>query len=48
MRKFITAMIRPKLEYVEVIFQHKKKHVLKLERIQKIATKIVSKLEDLT
>ena len=48
MRKIVTTMIRPKLEYAEVIwFPHKKKHVLKLERIQKIATKIVPELEDL-
>ena len=48
MRKIITTMIRPKLEYAEVIwFSHNKKHVLKLERIQRIATKIVPELEDL-
>ena len=35
-------MIRPKLGYAEVIwFPRKKKHVLKLERIQRIATKMV-------
>ena len=45
----ITTMIRPKLEYAEVIFSpHKKKYVLKLERIHRIATKMVPKLEDLT
>ena len=39
MRKTITTMIRPELEYAEVIWSpHKKKHVLKLERIQRIAT----------
>ena len=39
MRKNITSMIRPILEFVEVIWSpHKKKHVLKLERIQRIAT----------
>ena len=32
-------MVRPKLEYAKVIwFPHKKKHKLKLERIQRIAT----------
>ena len=42
MIKLITIMIRPKLEYAEVIWSpHKKKHVLKLERIQRIATKMV-------
>ena len=49
MRKIIITMIRPKLEYVEVIWSpHKKKHVLKLKRIQRIATKMVPKLEELT
>ena len=47
-KKIITIMIRPKLEYAEVIWSpHKKKHVLKLERIQRIATKMVPELEDL-
>ena len=46
---FIYTMIRPKLEYAKVIWSpHKKKHVLKLERIQRIATKMVPDLEDLT
>ena len=48
MKKIMTTMIRPKLEYAEVIWSpHKKKHVLKLERIQRIATKLVPELEDL-
>ena len=48
MRKIITTMIRPKLESSEVIWSsHKKKHVLKLERIQRIASKMVPELEDL-
>ena len=48
MRKILITMIRPKLEYAEVIWSpYKKKHVLKLERIQKIATKMVPELEDL-
>ena len=47
MRKFLISMITPKLEHTEVIWSpHKKKHVLKLERIQRIATKIVPELED--
>ena len=42
MGKIITSMIRPKLKYVEVMwFPHKKKYLLKLERIQKVTTKIV-------
>ena len=41
----MTTMIRPKLEYAEVIwFPYKKKHVLKLERIQRIATMMVIEL----
>ena len=37
------------MEYAEVIWSpHKKKPVLKLERIQRIATKMVPELEDLT
>ena len=55
MRKIITTMIRPKLEYAEVIWSthththtHTKKPVLKLERIHRIATKMVPELEDLT
>ena len=41
-------MTRPKLEYAEVKwYPHKKKHVLKLERIQRIATKMVPNLKDL-
>ena len=47
MREIITTMIIPKLENAEVIWSpHKKKHVLKLERIQRIATKMVPELED--
>ena len=49
MRKIITTTIRQKLKYAEVIWSpHKKMHVLKLERIQQIATKTVLELEDLT
>ena len=49
MRKIVTTMNRPKLEYAKVIWSpHKKKHVLKLERIQRITTKMVPELEELT
>ena len=49
MRKIITTMIKPKLEYAEVIRSpHKIKHLLKLERIQRIATKVVPDLRELT
>ena len=40
MRSIITKIIRPKLECAEVIYRSKN-HVLKLERIQRIATKMV-------
>ena len=50
MRKIITSMIKSKLEkYAEVIWSHyKKKHLLKLDRKQRIATKMVPELKDLT
>ena len=49
MRKIITTMMRLKLEFADVIWSpHKKKHVLKLDRIQRIATKMVPGLENLT
>ena len=49
MRTILAMMIKPKLEYAEVIWSsRKKKHVLKLERIQRIATKMVPESEDLT
>ena len=45
MRKIITTMIRRKSEYTEVIWSsHKKKHVWKLEKIQKITLKMVPDL----
>ena len=49
MKKIITSIILPKLEYTEVVWPpHREKHVLKLERIQRIATKMVPELKDLT
>ena len=48
MRKITTTIIRPKLEHAKVIWSpHKKKHVMKLERIQRIATKMVPELDKL-
>ena len=42
-------MIRIKLGYKELIWSlHKKKHVLILERIQRIATKLVPELKNQT
>ena len=49
MRKIIATMIRPKMEYAETVWSpYKKKHVKKLERIQRMATKMVPELEELT
>ena len=49
MGKIITTMVRPKLKYAKVIWSlHKKKDVLKLERIHRIETKMASDLDDLT
>ena len=49
MRKIICAIITPKLEHAEVIWSpHKKNHMLKLESLQRIATKLVPDLADLT
>ena len=44
MKKIITTMVRPKLEYAAVVWSpHHKKDIRKLERIQRIATKMVPK-----
>ena len=49
MRKIITTMIRPKMEYAAIVWSpYKKKHVKKLERIQRMATKMVPELEELS
>ncbi len=49
MKKIITHMIRPKLEYAAVVWSpHKKKDIRKLERIQRTATKMIPELEDLS
>ena len=49
MRKVITTMIKSKLEYAKVTWSpHKKKvYMLKFERIQRIATKIMPELGDM-
>lgn len=42
MKKLISTIIRPRLEYAGVVWSpHKKKHIKKLERLQRIATKMV-------
>ena len=49
MKKLIVAMIRPRLEYASVVWSpHKKKHINKIERIQRAATKLVPGLRDLS
>ena len=48
-RELIVAMIRPRLEYAAVVWSpHMKKHIAKLERIQRIATKLAPSLRHLT
>ena len=47
MRKIITSMIRPRLEYAAVIWSpHQKKHIRKLERVQRAAMKMTPELQD--
>ena len=49
MKKIITGMVRPKMEYAAVVWApHKKKDIKKLERIQRVATKMVTELKDLS
>ena len=49
MKKIITNIIHPKLEYAAVVWSpHKKKDIKKLERIQRTATKMVPELRDLS
>ena len=49
MRKLILTMIRPRLEYAELVWApSKKKDIKKLERSQRVATKLVPSLQDLT
>ncbi len=48
MRKIITTMIWSKLKYARTVWSpHKRKHVHKLERIQKMATKLDPELAGL-
>ena len=47
MKKIIATMKRPRLEYAAVVWSpHKKKDVMKIERIQRAATKMVPELKD--
>ena len=48
MRKIISTLIRPKLEYAGNVWSpHMKKHIKKLERVQRAATRMVPELSDL-
>ena len=48
MRKIISTLVRPKLEYAAIVWSpHLKKHVIKLERIQRAATRMVPELANL-
>ena len=47
-KKIIESILRPKLEYAQVVWApHLKKHIRKLERVQRAATKLVPSLQDL-
>ena len=49
LKKLITTMIRSLLEYAGVVWSpHKKKHIRKIERLQRMATKMVPELADMT
>ena len=49
MKSIIEAMLRPKVEYGQVVWSpHLKKHVSKLERVQRTATKMIPGLENLS
>ncbi len=48
MKKIITTMIRLKLEYASVVWSPHKKEIRKLERIQKLAMKLVPEISNTT
>ena len=48
LRKLIVSKIRPRLEYAAVVWSpHLKKHIVKLERVQRKATKLIPSLRNL-
>ncbi len=48
-KKIITSFIRPTLEYAAVVWKpHLKKHIEKLEKVQRAATRWVPSLRDLS
>ena len=49
MSKIIKTLIRPRLEYAAIVWSpHRKKDIRKLERIQRIATKMVPELSNMS
>ena len=49
MKKILTSMIRPRLEYAAVMGSpNAKKDIRKLERIQRVATEILPELREQT
>ena len=48
MKKLIVTLVRPRLEYAQVVWSpHLKKHIHKLERVQRAATRMVPSLRGL-
>ena len=48
MKKILTTLIRPQLEYAAVIWSpHMKKHVKKLERVQRLATRMIPDFKEI-
>ena len=49
LRELIVSMIRPRMEYAAVVWSpHLKKHINKIERVQRMATKMIPELRELT
>ena len=49
LEKMIKTLIRPRLEYAAVVWSpHLKKHILKLERVQRAATRLIPELRELS
>ena len=46
-RRIITTLIRPQLEYASIIWSpHLKKHIKKLERVQRLATRMIPQFKE--
>ena len=47
-KRIVESILRPKLEYAQVVWApHLKKHIKKLERVQRAATKLVPELQEM-